>query len=207
MSSDEYESSSESESSSIYGGDDDLFVDDTLNVSDEDEAAYTSSEEESSTDDEEDYFTDEEEETLEISKKLTKVQQSNLTTKEKNAYMMKNIYTKYLKKLPKPVKTETHNVIKIVDVDKRITSNTISIYEAAEMISHRAKQIEEGCKVYTPQDRQIKTTSSIDKAFEEFKERRIPLLLMRPIIPNKVYEVWDPKTMDFPSELELSITK
>ena len=180
----------------IFGGDiDDIPSDEDLGSTSEE---YTSSEEESSTDDEEDYYTDEEEQ---VDKKLTKLEQSKLGTNERVGYYVKTLYSKYLNKLPKEKKSTVHNNYKIVPNDERITSNTMSIYEVAELISIRSKHIEEGAEVFTPIEYQSKTSSSIEKATEEFRHRCTPLLLLRPVKNNIEYEVWDPKTMDFPDEL------
>lgn len=181
---------------SVESDEESLITDDTISddQSVSSEESYYSSEEEI-----------EEDDTDKVIDKLTKEKRSKLSTEEKSRYYIKKVYNKHMALIPSGHSVANHKKITIVPNDERITSNTISIYEAAELISHRAKQIEEGCKNFTPIEDQVDTTSSIDKALEEFKMRMTPLLIMRQVEVGKVYEIWDPKLMDFPAELNITL--
>ncbi len=173
-------------------------------ISSDDESQDDRSESESGSSSEEDFYSSEEDIEGDDITKIPKEKRDKMTYEEKSRYYIKKVYNNHMALMKRDHNVPVHKKLSIVPDEERITSDTITIYEASELISHRAKQIEEGCKVYTPLSQQVATSSSIEKALEEFKMRVSPLLIMRQV-SNKLYEVWDPKLMKFPAELNITI--
>lgn len=87
---------------------------------------------------------------------------------------------------PKRYKYESHKEINIVPMKNRITSEIMSLYEYTEVVSHRAKQIENGGIVFVD----IKNeTDPIKIAELEIKNKKCPLSILR--MYNSNYgEIW-----------------
>jgi len=77
------------------------------------------------------------------------------------------------------------------DYTKNVTMPKITKYERALLIGKRAKQIEEGAN---PNVKYISGQSVISIAEEELRQRKIPLIIKRPI-GNK-FEYWKPADME-----------
>ena len=77
------------------------------------------------------------------------------------------------------------------DYTKNTTMPKITKYEKALLIGKRAKQIESGA---TPNVKYISGQSVISIAEEELRQRKIPLIIKRPI-GNK-FEYWKPADME-----------
>ena len=77
------------------------------------------------------------------------------------------------------------------DYTKNKTLAKITKYERALLIGKRAKQIEEGAN---PNVKYISGQSVISIAEEELRQRKIPLIIKRPI-GNK-FEYWKPADME-----------
>ena len=77
------------------------------------------------------------------------------------------------------------------DFSKNRTLPKITKYEKALLIGKRAKQIEEGAN---PNVKYISGQSVISIAEEELRQRKIPLIIKRPI-GNK-FEYWKPADME-----------
>ena len=77
------------------------------------------------------------------------------------------------------------------DYTKNVTMPKITKYERALLIGKRAKQIEEGAN---PNVKYISGQSVVSIAEEELRQRKIPLIIKRPI-GNK-FEYWKPADME-----------
>ena len=77
------------------------------------------------------------------------------------------------------------------DYTKNVTMPKITKYERALLIGKRAKQIEEGAN---PNVKYTSGQSVISIAEEELRQRKIPLIIKRPI-GNK-FEYWKPADME-----------
>ena len=77
------------------------------------------------------------------------------------------------------------------DYTKNVTTPKITKYERALLIGKRAKQIEEGAN---PNVKYISGQSVVSIAEEELRQRKIPLIIKRPI-GNK-FEYWKPADME-----------
>jgi DNA-directed RNA polymerase subunit K/omega len=77
------------------------------------------------------------------------------------------------------------------DYTKNVTTPKITKYERALLIGKRAKQIEEGAN---PNVKYISGQSVVSIAEEELRQRKIPLIIKRPI-GNK-FEYWKPVDME-----------
>ena len=77
------------------------------------------------------------------------------------------------------------------DYTKNVTMAKITKYERALLIGKRAKQIEEGAN---PNVKYISGQSVVSIAEEELRQRKIPLIIKRPI-GNK-FEYWKPADME-----------
>ncbi len=197
-------SSTDEEDFDIVGGNEDepdLSDIDTITSSSED---YTSEEEATSSDsdDIEDLASDVEidEADKEFTAKVSKKERAKFDIIDKHKYAAKQVYSSFIMNTPESKVVNMFSKIKIIDDYNRISSPIVTIYEASEIISHRAKQIDENCPIYTPKSEQMVSSSSIEKAREEFFARKSPLLILRHMGRN-IYELWDPKTMLFPIEL------
>jgi DNA-directed RNA polymerase I, II, and III subunit RPABC2 len=70
---------------------------------------------------------------------------------------------------------------------KHKTRPFLTLYEKTKVISLRARQIEEGAKPYIKVPEGM--TESYKIAMEELKEKKIPVIIRRPL-PDGSYEVW-----------------
>lgn len=82
----------------------------------------------------------------------------------------------------------------IIKNEDRITSNILTKYELIELISTRAKQISNGCHIFTNVNG---LTDPIEMAKKEIADNKCPLSLMRNIGLNK-YELIFPNHMAKP---------
>ena len=97
------------------------------------------------------------------------------------------------------VEDANHRVIFIVRDEDRITSNIIQWSEAVEAIGIRASQIESGSSIFTDVDG---LDDPIEMAKKEFYDRQSPLILERPLNPERsVVEQWKVREMDFPRNI------
>lgn len=76
--------------------------------------------------------------------------------------------------------------IEIVHPDNRILSELMTIFEYTELISIRAKQIENGGICYTVVG---SLSDPIDMAKKELHDRKCPLTVKR-LVANNIYELW-----------------
>ena len=87
---------------------------------------------------------------------------------------------------------ESKKEIKIVPRDQRKTSDRLSIYEYTEVISVRARQLEnpssQGFTKFDP------SMTPIAKAEKEIKDRRCPLSIRR-MLHDNLCEIWDVNEM------------
>lgn len=91
-------------------------------------------------------------------------------------------------------KDREHIFIKIVPKEERITTDVISRYEYTEVISIRAKHIENGGMIYTD----IKNeTNPIKMAEMEIHDRKCPLTIIR-YINYKTIELWEVNELIIP---------
>ena len=89
---------------------------------------------------------------------------------------------------------ETHKEIIIVADEKRKTSEIITKFEFTEVVSNRAKQIENGGKIFTD----IGSLSNpIEMAELEIKMKKCPLSIRR-MISSNLAEIWDVNEMIIP---------
>ena len=77
------------------------------------------------------------------------------------------------------------------DFTKNRTPAKITKYEKALLIGKRAKQIEEGAN---PNVKVLAGQSAIEIAEEELRQRKIPLILKRPL--GNTFEYWRPPDME-----------
>lgn len=92
---------------------------------------------------------------------------------------------------PEKYENEIHKEIIIVPNNYRRTSEIMTKYEYTEVLSHRAKQIENGGKVFT----NVGTESDpVNMAIMEIKNKHCPLAIRR-IISNNLAEIWDVNDM------------
>lgn len=193
--------SSDEEDFVIFGGDEQDLSDVETASSSED---YTSEEEATSSDsddiDDSASDVDIDEADKEFTAKASKKERAKFDIDDKHKYAAKQVYSNFISNTPESKTINMINKIKIVNDNQRISSPIVTIYEASEIIAHRAKQIDEGCPIYTPKSDQLASSSSIEKAREEFFARKSPFLILRHM-GKHTYELWDPKTMLFPIEL------
>ena len=71
---------------------------------------------------------------------------------------------------------------------ENITDPCLTKYEKTKILSERTQQIENGSIIYIPLNDSLTTAYSI--ALEEFKQKKLPFIICRPL-PNSVgYEYW-----------------
>lgn len=71
---------------------------------------------------------------------------------------------------------------------QRITDPCLTKYEKTKILSERTQQIEDGSIIYIPLNDKLTTAYSI--ALEEFKQKKIPFIICRPLPNSKSYEYW-----------------
>lgn len=95
---------------------------------------------------------------------------------------------------PEKYKTEIHKEVIIVPNAYRKTSDIISKYEFTDVTSNRAKQIEDGSKIFID----IKDESNPIKMAEmEIRMKKCPLSVMRYISSN-IAEIWQVNELIIP---------
>ena len=70
--------------------------------------------------------------------------------------------------------------------EDRISPNRLTKYERAYVLGVRALQIDSGSQIFVDVDGE---TSSYEIALKELMEKKIPLLIERPL-PNGDWEIW-----------------
>jgi DNA-directed RNA polymerase I, II, and III subunit RPABC2 len=95
---------------------------------------------------------------------------------------------------PDKYEIESHRNILIVPPDHRKTSEVMTEYEYAEVISHRAKHIENGGPVYVDIGNE---TDPIVMAEMEILQKKCPLSIRR-VHNNLVAELWQVNSMVLP---------
>jgi DNA-directed RNA polymerase I, II, and III subunit RPABC2 len=95
---------------------------------------------------------------------------------------------------PDKYEIETYRNILIVPPDHRKTSEVMTEYEFAEIISHRAKQIENDSPVYVDVGNE---TDPIKMAEMELLQKKCPLSIRR-VHNNLVAEIWHANEMVLP---------
>ena len=89
-----------------------------------------------------------------------------------------------------------------VPKEERISSNYMTKYEEARIISVRAAQIaQSGHQIFSKE--KIRSDECTANAIQELNEQRSPVLLYRIIekdenTNDKIVEIWDPKEMNHP---------
>lgn len=95
---------------------------------------------------------------------------------------------------PEKYETELHKEIIIVPNNYRKTSEVITKFEFTDVVSNRAKQIENGSPVFVD----IKDeTDPISMAELEIRMKRCPISIRR-LISNNIAEIWDVNEMMIP---------
>ena len=92
---------------------------------------------------------------------------------------------------PDKYEIESHKNILIVPPDHRKTSEVMTEYEYTEVISHRAKHIENGSPVYVDIGNE---TDPIVMAEMEIKQKKCPLSIRR-VHNNLIAEIWQVNEM------------
>ena len=89
---------------------------------------------------------------------------------------------------------ETHKDIIITPADDRKTSEKLTEYEYTEVVSHRAKQIENGGPIYVDIGDE---TDPIKMAELEINLKKCPLSIRR-LHNNSIAEIWEVNEMTLP---------
>lgn len=95
---------------------------------------------------------------------------------------------------PDKYEIETHRNIIIVPPDHRKTSERMTEYEYTEVVSHRAKQIENGSPCFADVGNE---SDPIAMAEMEIKQKRCPLAVRR-LHNQLIAEVWDINELERP---------
>jgi DNA-directed RNA polymerase subunit K/omega len=69
-----------------------------------------------------------------------------------------------------------------------ITDPCLTKYEKTKILSERTQQIENGSIIYIPLTDTLTTAYSI--ALEEFKQKKLPFIICRPLPNSNGYEYW-----------------
>ncbi len=80
------------------------------------------------------------------------------------------------------------NFYKSYSKTQKITDPCLTKYEKTKILSERTQQIENGSIIYIPLT--DKLTDSYSIALEEFKQKKIPFVICRPLPNSKEYEYW-----------------
>ena len=70
----------------------------------------------------------------------------------------------------------------------KITDPCLTKYEKTKILSERTQQIEDGSLLYIPLT--DKLTDSYSIALEEFKQKKLPFIICRPLPNSSGYEYW-----------------
>lgn len=95
---------------------------------------------------------------------------------------------------PDKYENEIHKEIIIVPSQYRKTSEVMTKYEFTEITSNRAKQIENGSKIFVDIQNE---SDPVVIAELEIKQKRCPLSVRR-MISNNIAEIWDVNDMIIP---------
>jgi DNA-directed RNA polymerases I, II, and III subunit RPABC2 len=76
----------------------------------------------------------------------------------------------------------------LYNTKKNITSPKLSIYEKTRVLTERTHQIDNGCIPYISNIERF--TDSYSIALEEFKQKKIPFIIRRPLPNMESYEYW-----------------
>ncbi len=71
---------------------------------------------------------------------------------------------------------------------QNITDPCLTKYEKTKVLSERAQQIDNGSIIYIPLTEKLTTSYSI--ALEEFRLKKIPFIICRPLPNSSGYEYW-----------------
>ena len=71
---------------------------------------------------------------------------------------------------------------------QKITDPCLTKYEKTRVLAERTQQIENGALLYIPLTDKLTTAYSI--ALEEFKQKKLPFIICRPLPNSKEYEYW-----------------
>ncbi len=71
---------------------------------------------------------------------------------------------------------------------EKITDPCLTKYEKTKILAERTQQIENGALLYIPLTDKLTTAYSI--ALEEFKQKKLPFIVCRPLPNSKEYEYW-----------------
>jgi DNA-directed RNA polymerase subunit K/omega len=82
----------------------------------------------------------------------------------------------------------------VIDNDKRISKNKMTIYEFVRIIGERRKQLENGAKSLIKQSPLSEKFTYSEIAIEEFKNNMIPFKIRRPLKDH--YEIWSMKELE-----------
>jgi DNA-directed RNA polymerase subunit K/omega len=92
---------------------------------------------------------------------------------------------------PEKYENEIHREVIIVPSNYRKTSEIMTKFEFTEVVSHRAKQIENGGKIYTDV---FDEGNPIKMAEIEIRMRRCPLAIRR-LLSHNLAEIWEVNEM------------
>lgn len=70
----------------------------------------------------------------------------------------------------------------------KITDPCLTKYEKTKVLAERTQQIENGSVIYIPLTSKLTAAYSI--ALEEFKQKKIPFIICRPLPNSKDFEYW-----------------
>ena len=71
---------------------------------------------------------------------------------------------------------------------QKITDPCLTKYEKTKILAERTQQIEDGSMLYIPLTDKLTTAYSI--ALEEFKQKKIPFIVCRPLPNSRGFEYW-----------------
>ena len=71
---------------------------------------------------------------------------------------------------------------------QKITDPCLTKYEKTKILAERTQQIEDGSMLYIPLTDKLTTAYSI--ALEEFKQKKIPFIVCRPLPNSSGFEYW-----------------
>ena len=71
---------------------------------------------------------------------------------------------------------------------QKITDPCLTKYEKTKILAERTQQIEDGSILYIPLNDKLTTAYSI--ALEEFKQKKIPFIICRPLPNSSGFEYW-----------------
>ena len=72
--------------------------------------------------------------------------------------------------------------------EQRITDPCLTKYEKTKVLAERTQQIDNGSIIYIPLNNKLTNAYSI--ALEEFKQKKLPFIICRPLPNSKEFEYW-----------------